>query len=327
MTHAGLLCLELARRSLGLSRHPARVELAARKGHAWCDERYTVTECPFGSGFHDGYYPYYMWGMARYAIVHERKEIGGRDWYREGAEELLRRQEKNGSWGNLDDTALCMLFLRKAALTEPAPRPVDPDEDGTGTPEAKSSEVWRRELPPKPKFAPRSDVPSIRSWLVLGPFTETGVDDTMLVKDHFPVARIKPREGASVGGKRWALYTSPEDVVDLDKAAGDSQYSAVYAATWLHAGVDTEILLWVASDDGMRVFLEGKELLHSPHHDWSGDDRYALPVRLEAGAHLLLVKVSDVGYYCRLRVRVTDLEGIPAPGVEARPGPWAARKR
>ena len=65
---------------------------------------------------------YYLWSLERVCVALGLTELDGVDWYRVGAEELIRRQRPDGSWpdhpgwGALPNTALALLFLRKANL-------------------------------------------------------------------------------------------------------------------------------------------------------------------------------------------------------------------
>jgi len=61
---------------------------------------------------------YYFYGIERMAALLDVEKIGTHDWYQEGADDLLRKQAKDGSWndscGQVPATALTLLFLTKA---------------------------------------------------------------------------------------------------------------------------------------------------------------------------------------------------------------------
>ena len=69
-----------------------------------------------------GYFYYYLYALERVGALTSRRWIGEHDWYREGADELLKRQNPDGSWpsGGYDDelvnTSFALLFLRRATL-------------------------------------------------------------------------------------------------------------------------------------------------------------------------------------------------------------------
>lgn len=306
MTHAALLVMKFATEALGMRRPPRDVAAAMRSGHEWLEEHYSVERAPWGRGWHAGNYYYYMYGLERYAVWFEREEIGGHDWYREGAEVLLDRQEKNGSWGSIEDTCFAILFLRRATLTEPEPRVgepgVDPDPDG------------KKEEPGPPR--PAADVPFFSEWLVAGPFRgEAGEDDLLYERFVDPRAGT-PVEGAPAGKAKWEAAKSEDDRIDFEKPLVGSAWAAYYAAVWLRAQEETEAVLWLASDDGLRVWLDGEEILFGHHHDGCGDDHYRVPVTLSKGRHLLMAEVENLEYSCWLKARLTAPDGRALPGVE-----------
>lgn len=57
---------------------------------------------------------YWLYAVERCGILSGRRYFGDHDWYRQGAEFLVRAQGGNGMWGNsLVDTAFAVLFLAK----------------------------------------------------------------------------------------------------------------------------------------------------------------------------------------------------------------------
>jgi hypothetical protein len=47
---------------------------------------------------------YYLWSLERLAMLYDLPTIGGKDWYRWGAEVLVTNQMRRGCWGQWDDT-------------------------------------------------------------------------------------------------------------------------------------------------------------------------------------------------------------------------------
>ena len=94
-----------------------RVEEAIK----WLSQKFRVRANP-GAGS-SGSQLYYLYGMERAGRLAGRRFFGAHDWYREGAEELLRKQNRRlaGSWrgsatGEASEeiaTALALLFLSK----------------------------------------------------------------------------------------------------------------------------------------------------------------------------------------------------------------------
>jgi hypothetical protein len=66
---------------------------------------------------------YFLWTLARMAVVYDLKTIGGKDWYVWGAQLLVADQGPDGSWqGEFAaggcDTCFALLFLKRANVAE-----------------------------------------------------------------------------------------------------------------------------------------------------------------------------------------------------------------
>jgi hypothetical protein len=69
---------------------------------------------------------YFLWSLERVAVLYNLPTIGDKDWYRWGAQVLVRNQESAGNWTNglyvgsspPLDTCLALLFLKRANLVQ-----------------------------------------------------------------------------------------------------------------------------------------------------------------------------------------------------------------
>ncbi len=307
MTTAGITILELALPRAPASVRKSRIGAAARaalaKGWSYLDERFSGLEHPIlTNASHHWFDEYYLYGIERVAALTDRREIAGRDWYREGALDLVAAQNENGGWGRLDATCFALLFLRRATFTT-MERAVAPVAGEGVTPISAPARV-----------RPRSNVPFIRRWLTLGPFDDA--DDLLLHKAIIPEERAAPRRRGTQGGRRWLEFRSPGNFVDLRDAAGSGDHQIVYAFTYLHATRDVETLLWVGHDDAARLWIDG-ELVHDFHyHEFPGHDSYAFPISMKAGStHRVLFKVENWGGGHGLYARLADTDGRWPEGV------------
>jgi hypothetical protein len=80
---------------------------------AWHEKEFKPDQNPkFPSG--GGNFKYYwLYGVERVGIAAGYKYFGNHNWYKEGAEQLLKEQDGNGAWGSIPDTCFAMLFLYK----------------------------------------------------------------------------------------------------------------------------------------------------------------------------------------------------------------------
>ncbi len=69
---------------------------------------------------------YYLYGLERAFVLSGTKIIGNHDWYREGAEFLLKKQRRDGHWNNeigwrsnITATCFALLFLKRSTYPSP----------------------------------------------------------------------------------------------------------------------------------------------------------------------------------------------------------------
>lgn len=128
MTAAGVGSLLVSRFGLwrtgqGRSDLLPKVDAAIASGFAWLGEEFSVRSNPGHVEKGDDSYYYYLYGLERTCELAGVALVHGRDWYYEGAVQLLALQNRNGSWpverrgrNILEATCFAVLFLKKAAL-------------------------------------------------------------------------------------------------------------------------------------------------------------------------------------------------------------------
>lgn len=125
MTVAGLTSIracELGMSSKGLPKNlKVNAEEAKAMGLAWLDENFRVDRNPATTGANRWNY-YYLYGVERLAALFDLEEIGGLDWYQEGASYLVGAQAAEGNWSTAygesgPNTAFALLFLSRSTAT------------------------------------------------------------------------------------------------------------------------------------------------------------------------------------------------------------------
>jgi hypothetical protein len=127
MTTAGISVLAIVRDQLAnrlKGRDRGRLERGIEEGAFWIGSHFSVRN-PGRSDWHR----YYLYGVERAGALLPAPTFGGRDWYTEGANNLVAEQKADGSWrqqrsdglgpSSLSDTETCfaLLFLRRATGT------------------------------------------------------------------------------------------------------------------------------------------------------------------------------------------------------------------
>ena len=155
-----------------------------------------------------------------------------------------------------------------------------------------------------------------RIWLIHGIHEGADLDRDFLNGE----AEVAPFEGEAESGEVWTWLTSGDDQVDLknyfyDKYGSYQRNVVAYAFTYVYSSTRQEAVLWIGSDDGIKIWLNGQEVLSNPS---SGSHKIAedrVPITLEQGDNRLLLKVkNDLGSYA-FSLLVTDGDGDTAPNV------------
>lgn len=128
MTPAGLFCLTVARAT------KIRAQLKERSAVASSGEKETLLSDPkyakglqkvgaFAKQIGPGSARYFIWAIERIGVLLGMEKLDGDvDWFKQGADALIKSQKEDGSWpsdkpeNSLADTCLASLFLRKANL-------------------------------------------------------------------------------------------------------------------------------------------------------------------------------------------------------------------
>ena len=143
----------------------------------------------------------------------------------------------------------------------------------------------------------------ILSWLVSGPYVKEGKEGAALFDEVFP----PEQSGAKA---EWRPVTAPRNgVVALDKLLRGGNDRVAYLKTQLIAEQEQEALLEMGSDDGIKVWLNGR-VVHSNNATRPcapGQDKKK--IRLAQGPNTLLVKITQGGGEWAGVVRLRTADG------------------
>src|SRR5688500_10984068 len=138
----------------------------------------------------------------------------------------------------------------------------------------------------------------MKTWLIAGPVSvsDAGEPDNAAQAKAFKedafqtinVVKNKPVPAIQVKNKAlpWKLLSSPKDDVILDTAFGFPQkdYAYAYALAEIKADQPGTVMLGLGSDDGVKVWLNGKLV----HENWIPrgivKDQDVIPLELVKGS-------------------------------------------
>jgi len=175
----------------------------------------------------------------------------------------------------------------------------------------------------------RSLLPSINAWWVVGPFDAPFVRGLKTVfppeQTADPSAQYTGKDGKAI---RWHRVErtlaagddlSNEFHVMFSKVLGERHYEAVgYALTYLHAPRNMKASLAIGSDDGVAVWLNGKEVFRNDVGRAYAPKADRVPIELKKGSNSLLLKISQGGGDWSFGAHVETPDGQPLPEVEVR---------
>jgi CubicO group peptidase (beta-lactamase class C family) len=142
------------------------------------------------------------------------------------------------------------------------------------------------------------------AWLLAGPvkIDQANPDEQTQInffKEDFepiPVVAGKPPMPLERNGKKysWELVKATDDIIDLDKQYAAADYAAAFALAEIKSEKEVKTFLSVGSDDGIRIWHNGKLI----HDNWIPrgvtKDEDLVPITLIAGSNQILLKVQDI---------------------------------
>ena len=168
-------------------------------------------------------------------------------------------------------------------------------------------------------FVPQSPASFIRDWLLLGPFSSSGISTDHTVTGE---AQLNPYPGQIEGTDRWRRAWTPSDLedylpsvnadmMDLNRILNNPSYCNSYAFTRVFSPSKKWCYLRVTHDDDCRIWLNGVQIYNS---GITGSE-ISIPVMLNAGWNRLCLKICNYGGPYWFTARFCDAEGGEVPGV------------
>ncbi|MBI4616257.1 MAG: hypothetical protein HY720_21765 [Planctomycetes bacterium] len=178
-------------------------------------------------------------------------------------------------------------------------------------------EMLRDARPGRPSF----EGGHVQEWLVLGPFDNA--DDRALETFPGDVGRLLPRAGRLWRGKEWRLAASNAGALDFNPLFEPSDGVAALAHAYARSDRRRRARLWLGSDDGVRVWANGREVFAKHAHRGHFFDADSVDVDLEPGWNRFLFLVEETVGGWGLSARLATPEGGPIEGLEWRAEPPA----
>jgi len=164
-------------------------------------------------------------------------------------------------------------------------------------------------LEPKRVFIPE--------WYILGPFSnprKNQMDRRGLDSVYLPETVIDlQKEYSGLKGKpiRWEYVQTPVNgYIDLCGKIRPSELVVTYAVTYIYSPDNRKIILYVGTDDGGKVFFNGREVYRFSGLRVAEPDQAEIELEVKKGWNQLLLKIeNNLGGYA-FYARLLDRENV-----------------
>ena len=162
----------------------------------------------------------------------------------------------------------------------------------------------------------------IKDWLLCGPFGLvknddvfahcTGFETDFLLKSGGEKS-LNVKAGDIVkfngGANKWKFYSSAENILNLDDAISTEEPVCGYAYTVVYASEPGFWKMSFGSNDGGRLWVNGKQVWDYAPNRGIYADQDNIPVLLNKGKNTILFKIEEKGGMWRLALRFLPLDG------------------
>lgn len=150
----------------------------------------------------------------------------------------------------------------------------------------------------------------VTQWWIIGPFAGADVDKEYPPETAIDVTATVKTEDREL---KWAQHRTadPSGIVNLAGMMKPNTNGTAYLYAEVTVAAAQDVLIKTGSDDGMKLWLNGKAISRFPDPRSLKVDEDTTEMRLEAGASKLLYKVVQGGGGWECCLRITDRDGKP----------------
>lgn len=154
-----------------------------------------------------------------------------------------------------------------------------------------------------------------RAWLLNGPYESDGLDGALIADE----GGLLPLEGEEINGIPWTVHrgllTPRAQLLELPEGYIHTN-SVTYAFAYIHSDREQDGYLYVAGNDGLKVWLNGKEVFVGEDVKEKLLSNEATSISLHPGPNPVMVKVHNQFGSSNLALVVGDKDGDTLPGIK-----------
>jgi hypothetical protein len=136
----------------------------------------------------------------------------------------------------------------------------------------------------------------MRSWLLNGFHQDNSGNFWQYLNTNYlgeDESIIAPIDGQVMGGKTWTTFNTGAPYIDLASYCNEADFGVCYAFSRVTAPTSIDCQLWVGYDDGVKIWLNGDQILYDNRYGDYTSDFSKINVTLKPGENHLLIKVSE----------------------------------
>ncbi|MEZ5965569.1 MAG: DUF3857 domain-containing protein [Planctomycetota bacterium] len=163
-----------------------------------------------------------------------------------------------------------------------------------------------------------TDLGLLTAWWIVGPFdNERGGGFARALPPEQKLELDAAYEGKKreVRWRTLPVAAPPGGIVDLDALVRPNDQVLCYALTLVHSDRPQTAALRLGSDEAIKVFHDGVDVLARDVRRTFAHDQDAVALRLRQGANLVMLKVCELDGDFQFAARLTRLDGGPLDGV------------
>jgi hypothetical protein len=157
----------------------------------------------------------------------------------------------------------------------------------------------------------------LKDWYLAGPFPlAESSDETRHLPDfetdfllniggeNNPAVKVGQVVKFKKGSVQWIKYNGNDSVLNLDEIISKKSFVAAYAYTEIISEFDGMALLALGSNDGGRLWFNGRQVWDCPEARGFTPDDDLIPVAVKKGKNTILLKIEERGNRWEFGVRI-----------------------
>lgn len=169
----------------------------------------------------------------------------------------------------------------------------------------------------------------VANWLVNGPHYPGSGGPSVWWDSLGGEAYVYPHEGMVSRSRTWQPAGAFQaGMLDFEQWLGESRLTVGYAHSYIHSPVDQQALLLAGSDDGLRIYLNGKSVFSTNSTRVFVPDQDRVSVNLRVGINRLMLKSTKWSGEWRVSARLESAHKVsfpPPPNAPAGDGVFYVR--